>query len=164
MPIENAILTWAHLLSAAIWVGGTIFLGAILVPILKHSSMSLEERLGLMIRVGRRFNLIAVPALAVLIATGVYSSHGLLTHPHLLLVSSYGVYLTIKIILVIAVLATYAVHVKIIDRNTERRIMSGELSAAQVQKVRKRIIILGEIITVLSVAILFLAALLDAGV
>jgi len=164
VAIENALLTWVHLVSAAIWVGGGIFLGAVLAPILKQSALNLEERISLMIRVGRRFNIIAIPSLAVLIATGVYNARGLLSHPDLLLETSYGTYLVIKIILVAAVIATYAVHVKVIDAKAERRIMAKELTEAQVQSVRKKIIILGEVITVISVAILFFAALLDAGV
>ena len=43
-----------HLVSAAIWVGGGLFLGA---------SMNVQERMGLMIKVGRRFNIIAIPSL-----------------------------------------------------------------------------------------------------
>lgn len=166
MPVtlESAILTWIHLVSAAIWVGGGIFLGAVLAPVLKRSSLSLEERIGLMISVGRRFNIVGIPALAALIATGVYSAHGLLASPHLLPESSYGVYLSIKMALVAAVIAAYVIHVRMIGRGAEERIMSGQLSEAQVRQLRRRIIILGEVVTVLSVAILFLAALLDAGV
>ncbi len=164
MPIEGAIITWVHLVSAAIWVGGGIFLGAVLAPVLKHTSLSLEERIGLMIRVGRRFNMIGVPALGVLIVTGIYTSRGFLSHPNLLLESSYGVYLTVKMILVVAVIITYVVHVRVINRGVEEKIMSKELSEAQVQRVRRKIIVLGELVAVMSVAILFFAALLDAGV
>ena len=42
--------------------------------------------------------------------------------------------------------------------------MSKQMPEAQIQKLRKKIIILGEITVVISVAILFFAALLDAGV
>ena len=33
--IEQAILTWIHLVSAAIWVGGSLFIGIVLSPLLK---------------------------------------------------------------------------------------------------------------------------------
>ena len=42
--------------------------------------------------------------------------------------------------------------------------MSNKMPEEQIQKLRKKIIILGEVTVVLSVAILFFAALLDAGV
>ena len=54
MAIEQAIVTWIHLISASIWVGGSIFLGVVLAPLLKKMSLSIEERLELMIKVGRR--------------------------------------------------------------------------------------------------------------
>jgi len=30
--IEQAILTWIHLVSAAIWVGGSLFIGIVFSP------------------------------------------------------------------------------------------------------------------------------------
>jgi len=56
MAIEQVIITWAHLVSASIWVGGGIFLGVVLTPLLKRMPFSTEERLELMIKTGRRFN------------------------------------------------------------------------------------------------------------
>lgn len=164
MTLEQAIITWIHLVSAAIWVGGSLFLGVVLAPILKKMSMPLEERLQIMIKVGRRFNRIAVPSLIILMATGLYSSHQLLSNPNILLATSYGTYLVIKIILVIALIITFAVHVRIIRKDVEEKIMSKQMSEAQIQKLRKKIIILGEVTVIISVAILFFAALLDAGV
>jgi len=52
MAIEQTIITWIHLLSASIWVGGSIFLGAVLAPLLKKMSLSTGERLLLMIKTG----------------------------------------------------------------------------------------------------------------
>ncbi|MBI2005888.1 MAG: CopD family protein [Nitrosopumilales archaeon] len=143
MTMEQAIITWIHLVSAAIWVGGSLFIGAVMSPLLKTMSTSLEERLQFMIKVGRRFNKIAIP--------------------DLLLSSSYGNFLIVKIILVVALILAYAVHVRIIRKDVEEKIISKRLSDNQIQKLRKKIIILGEVTIVLSVAILFMAALLDAG-
>lgn len=164
MTLEQAIITWIHLVSAAVWVGGSLFLGVILAPILKKMSMPLEERLQIMIKVGRRFNRIAVPSLIILIATGLYSSYPLLSNPGILLSTSYGSYLVIKILLVIALIIAFAVHVRIIRKDVEEKIMSKQMSEEQIQKLRKKIIILGEVTVVISVAILFFAAVLDAGV
>ena len=162
--LEQAILTWIHLVSAAIWVGGSLFIGIVFSPLLKTMTDSLEERMQIMIRVGRRFNKIAVPSLIILMATGLYSSHMLLSKPDLLVETSYGMYLIVKIILVILLIITYAVHVRVIRKDVEEKIMSKQMPEPQIQKLRKKIIILGEITVVLSVAILFFAALLDAGV
>ena len=164
MPIEQAILTWIHLIAAAIWVGGSIFIGIVFSPILKTITTTVEERIQIMIKVGKRFNKVAVPALIILMITGLYNSHLLLSKPDLLMATSYGMFLTIKIVLVIALIITYAIHVRVIRKDVEDQIMSNKMPIQQIQKLRKKIIILGEITVVLSVAILFFAALLDAGV
>lgn len=162
--LEQAILTWIHLISAAIWVGGSLFIGIVFSPLLKTMTDSVETRMQIMIRVGRRFNKIAVPSLIILMATGLYSSHMLLSKPELLVATSYGTFLIIKIILVIILIITYTVHVRVIRKDVEEQIISNQMPEHQIQKLRKKIIILGEITVVLSVAILFFASLLDAGV
>ena len=162
--IEQAIITWIHLVAAAIWVGGSLFIGIVFSPLLKTMTNSIEERMQIMIRVGRRFNKIAVPSLIILMATGLYTSHALLSKPDLLVETSYGTFLIIKIILVIALILTYVVHVRVIRKDVEDKIMSNQMLEPEIQKLRKKIIILGEITVVLSIAILFFASLLDAGV
>lgn len=155
---------WIHLLAAAIWVGGSLFIGIVFSPLLKTMYGSIEERLQIMIKVGKRFNKIAVPSLIILMGTGLYNSHILLSKPDLLMATSYGNFLIIKIILVIALIITYIIHVRVIRKDVEEKIMSKQMPLQQIQKLRKKIIILGEITVVLSVAILFFASLLDAGV
>jgi uncharacterized membrane protein len=163
-PLEQAIILWIHLLSAAIWVGGSLFIGIVFSPLLKTMFGTVEERIQIMIKVGKRFNKIAVPSLIILMGTGLYNSHVLLSKPDLLMATSYGTFLTIKIILVIALIITYTIHVRVIRKDVEDKIMSKQMSSQQIQKLRKKIIILGEITVILSVAILFFASLLDAGV
>jgi copper resistance protein D len=113
-----------------------------------------------MLRIGRRFNRIALPAFVILIITGIYNSRAFLLQPDLLLDSEYGVILLIKIIFVIVTLIIYIVHIRSIDLQTEKRIMSGD-SMAYVQPIRSRIILLGRVIVGLSLIILFLGALLN---
>lgn len=162
--LEQAIITWIHLIAASIWVGGSLFIGIVLSPLLKTMTSSIEERMQIMIRVGKRFNKVAVPSLIILMITGLYTSHTLIGNPDLLVLTSYGKFLIIKIILVIALIITYAVHVRVIRKEVEEKIMSNQMSEPEIQKLRKKIIILGEITVVLSIAILFFASLLDAGV
>jgi len=162
--IEQAILTWIHLVSAAIWVGGSLFIGIVFSPLLKTMTNSLQERMQIMIRVGKRFNIVAVPALIIMMVTGLYNSHLILGKPTILFETSYGQFLVIKIILVIVLIIVYAVHVRVIRKDVEEKIMSNQMSEPEIQKLRKKIIILGEITVVISLVILFLASLLDAGV
>ena len=163
MALEQALLTWIHITSAAIWVGGSLFIGVVFAPILKKMSMPVEERIQLMVQVGRRFNKLALPALFILITTGIYQAHLVLQKSDILYETSYGHVLIIKMILVAALLVLYAVHVRIIRKDVEDKIIAKEMPQEQLQKLRKKIIILGEVTVVLSVIILFLAAVLNAG-
>lgn len=163
MTLEQGLITWVHLISSAIWVGGSLFIAIVLAPLLKTMTTSIEERLQIMIRVGRRFNKIAMPALAILIATGIYNSNQMLTRPDFLVSTNYGILLVIKMILVAALLASFVIHVRIIRKEVEQKIVERQLNEAQVTRLRKKIIIVGEVTVVLSVAVLFFAALLDAG-
>ena len=164
MAIEQAIVTWIHLISASIWVGGSIFLGVVLAPLLKKMSLSIEERLELMIKVGRRFNKIALPSLVILIGTGIYNSHLVLQSPEILFSSSYGAFLITKIVLVIALIVTFAVHIRLFSKDIEQKISARQIADIELKKLNRKGMILGETTVVISVAILFFAALMDAGI
>ncbi|MDE1867734.1 MAG: CopD family protein [Thaumarchaeota archaeon] len=164
MAISDALIMWAHLVAASIWVGGSIFIGIVLAPLLKTMSDTAEGRLSIMIRVGRKFNKLAVPSLIILIVTGIYNSSNLLSKPSLILSTTYGQILVIKVILVIILLITFAVHVRLIRTEIEKKIESRQFSEELVQKLRSKIIVLGRITVVVSVAILLMAALLHSGV
>jgi len=164
MPIFDALLIWAHLVSASIWVGGSIFIGIVLAPLLKTISESVEERVAIMIRVGRKFNKIAIPSLAILIATGLYNSSNILSRPQFLLSTNYGIILVIKIILVISLIVMFIIHVRIIRSEIEKKIESKQMLPEIVNRLRSKIILLGRIMVFVSVAILLMAALLRSGI
>ncbi len=164
MALEQAIIMWIHLICSAIWVGGSLFIAIVFAPILKSIMPTMEDRIHTMVKVGRRFNKIAIPALIILIVTGIWNSHQLLSRPDLLLSTNYGVILIIKIFVVFALLCSYAVHVRIIRKDVEEKIMRKEFNETQILKLRKKIIIVGEVTVVLSVLVLFLAALLNSGI
>ncbi|MDE1826619.1 MAG: CopD family protein [Thaumarchaeota archaeon] len=164
MPIVDALIMWAHLVAASIWVGGSIFIGIVFAPLLKTMSDTVEGRLSIMIRVGRKFNKIAIPSLIILIITGIYNSSNLLINPSLILSTTYGQILVIKVILVIILLVTFAIHVRLIRVEIEKKIESKQFSEELVQKIRSKIIALGRITVIVSIAILLMAALLHSGV
>jgi putative copper export protein len=164
MALEQAIITWIHLICSAIWVGGSLFIAIVFAPILKTMVPTMEERLQIMIKVGRRFNKIAIPALLILIATGIWNSQQILSRPDFLFTSSYGMMLVIKMFLVAALLGSFAIHVRIIRKDVEEKIMQKQLTQEQVTRLRKKIIIVGEVTVVLSVLVLLFAAILDAGI
>jgi uncharacterized membrane protein len=163
MALVDGLVTWVHLICASIWVGGSIFIAAVAVPVLRSQFPSLDERVGMMVKIGRQFNKVTVPAFAVLVASGIYNARAFAANPGALLESGYGALLTIKIILVIATIGAYAVHVRMLNADMERKILSGSAGSVYVQSVRSKIIHLGRVMVGLSIAILLLAALLDSG-
>lgn len=141
-----------------------MFIAVVFAPVLKTMLPSVEERLQIMVKVGRKFNKIAMPSLMILIGTGIFNSHQILSRPDFLFSTTYGILLVIKIILVAALLASFVVHVRIIRKDVEQKIMEKQLSEVQIVRLRKKIIVVGQLTVGLSIAILLVAALLDAGI
>jgi hypothetical protein len=57
----------------------------------------------------------------------------------------------------------YVIHILILNKNVETRIMQREVPDEYFSSLRNKIILLGRITVGLSIGILFLAALLDRG-
>jgi putative copper export protein len=130
---------------------------------LKTITKTVEERVMLMVKIGRQFNKIAMPSFGILIITGIYNSRLFFEEPNLLLDTKYGIILLIKIILVATTISTYAVHVKILSTEAERKLEVENAGSVYVQSMRSKIISLGRITVVLSILILLFAALLHNG-
>jgi putative copper resistance protein D len=163
--LTEGLVVWLHLVAASIWVGGSVFIGVILSPILNMITRTVEERIIILIKIGRRFSYIAIPSFGVLVLTGIYNSKAFLFDPSTLYQTNYGVILLVKISLVIATLIAYIIHIRIINSETETRIVTGNASKTFVQSIRFRIIFLGRTMVILSIMILpfSLAAFLDVG-
>jgi uncharacterized membrane protein len=162
MSFTEAIITWIHLLCSCIWVGGSIFLGIVLAPALKSIIPNIENRLIVMIKFGRRFNMIAIPSFALLVITGIYNSRPLLMDLSTWQ-TQYAHILFIKILFVLGIIATYIFHVKIVNKETEDKLVAGSIDQSSMNTLRSRIIFLGRMTVILSIFVLFLASLLDSG-
>ena len=99
-----------------------------------------------------------------MILTGIYNSHLVFQSPEILFSSSYGAFLITKIILVVALIVTFVIHIRVFSGDVEKKITKREITDIELQKLNRKGMILGEITVVLSVTILFFAALLDAGI
>lgn len=146
-------------MTASIWLGGSVFIGLVIAPTLK-GTFSLQERIKIMIKIGKQFNKLALPSLVILIVTGIYKAHLFLTQPDILFTTNYGYFLLIKIILVIVLILSFIIHVKIINQDL---IISNQ-NEKQFQKLRSKIIFLGKLTLIISLLIFLMAALLDDGV
>jgi len=68
------LLVWLHVLAAVTWIGGTIFLSAVLVPVLRGEAFALQRSL-LFRTTARRFRAVVWSAIAVLLLTGPLLLH-----------------------------------------------------------------------------------------
>jgi putative copper export protein len=99
-----------------------------------------------------------------LIITGIYNSIAFIAKPSLILSTNYGIILLIKVVLVVMLIIIFAIHVRLIRSEVERKIESKNLSGDHLQKLRSKIIMLGRLTVILSLVILLMAALLHSGV
>ncbi len=70
--------------------------------------------------------------------------------------------LLVKIIVVLATVGTYVMHVRLFSSKLEAKIMSSNSDDAYLQSARSKLILLGRVVIGLSVAIILMAALLDS--
>ena len=63
------LLVWLHMLAAVSWIGGTIFLSAVLVPVLRREPFASQKAL-LFRTVARRFRMVVWGAITILLLTG----------------------------------------------------------------------------------------------
>lgn len=63
------LLVWLHMLAAVSWIGGTIFLSAVLVPVLRREPFASQKAL-LFRTVARRFRVVVWGAITILLLTG----------------------------------------------------------------------------------------------
>jgi putative copper export protein len=97
----DTIRMFLHVLAATVWVGGQITLAA-LVPVLRRLGAEIPRA------AARRFNLIAWPAFAVLVATGIWNIAAEHAHIH----GGYETTLVVKLIVVAISGVTAALHAR----------------------------------------------------
>ncbi len=93
---------FAHLIAAAVWAGGLIFLALLLLQLHRRQTVADPDRLILLLQ---RYSLSAQIAVFVLGVTGLFSSFVQLPTPGSLFATTYGRVLLIKLMIVAAILA-----------------------------------------------------------
>ena len=97
----DTVRLFLHVLAATIWVGGQIALAA-LVPMLRRLGAEIPRA------AARRFNLVAWPAFAVLVITGIWN----IIAVHSRINGSYETTLVVKLIVVAVSGITAALHAR----------------------------------------------------
>ena len=98
----HAVVVWLHVLGACVWIGGQLVV-AVVVP-LTRDDPNLARALG------RRFQAVAWPAFALLVATGIIQAYADGITPTTLLASAAGRTLAVKLIFVLVSGAAALAH------------------------------------------------------
>jgi uncharacterized membrane protein len=154
------VVLWLHLLAAMFWVGGQIFLVAVVLPALRRA-VAPDERARLAAAVGRQYLYTAWIALTVLVGTGIANAVlGGVTWASLT-DTTYGHILAVKAALVMVVLALTAVHGLYYGGRLEelaRHARADARAAARYKTLQRRSVRLSAINLFLNLVIVLLAA------
>jgi len=108
-PVVPVAADWIHLMAAAVWVGGLIYL-VIGLRALRASAVTPGKRTGLAGRVTTRFSMLALTSVAVLTVTGVYSAYLRIGTLEALVSTPYGWALILKLVVAASMVALGAVN------------------------------------------------------
>lgn len=158
---------YLHIVAAAVWVGGLLFLALVAVPAARQ--LPPPDRARVTALLGRRFLPLAWGALGVLIVTGVINAayrgvtwEGIVTGR--LIAGPFGRVLVAKLILVAVTLGLSALHDFRIGPAARRLAQRGRADAPGVLRLRRAATRIGRLNAVLALIIVALAVLLVRGV
>jgi putative copper export protein len=117
------VVLWIHILAACVWIGGQVTI-AFLVPLLRDEPALLRSS-------ARRYQLVAWPAFAVLLITGLLNIHNAGISSSNLLGSAAGRTLAVKLVFVAASGLAAGVHAFVVaPRVAERSSRATRLASA----------------------------------
>lgn len=99
---------WLHLLSATLWVGGLLYMAAVLRPALAR--IDGQERITILGSLAPQFSNLAFISVAVLVATGIYATWTNVPGLGTVRTTAYGRTLAIKLVLLVPLLTIAAVN------------------------------------------------------
>lgn len=129
------IVLWVHLVTAAFFVGGSLFVWLVLIPASHKITTDEAERTRLVATVARRFGKLVSWDFLLLVATGVYNATWYLARFGDLLTTAKGKLLLVKLVLVALLLASMLVHDLFYAKRIARIAREGDL--AQLRAIRR---------------------------
>ncbi len=112
------LANWLHLMAAALWVGGMLYITTTYLPVLTHKPVA--ERAHSLVTLIPYFSPLALAGVAIMAVTGPFSATIHLSSWVQLFTTAYGRALTVKILLVGALMTTSAIHVLLIRPRLKR--------------------------------------------
>lgn len=156
MSVWYIIFVFLHIVGAAFWIGGMLFLPLVLLPSIKNH----PDRLTLLYHTGIKFRFFGWIVLALLIVSGIGNLYfrGLLVDTRILFDSSYGTILIYKLGLFVLMLLISGVHDFYIGTKALE-----DLRSKPDPKLRKIASMTGRINLILALVIAFLGVMLSRG-
>ncbi len=156
---------WLHILSATLWIGGSLFLTVVLMPVVRQWEH--EHSMDLVLRTARRFLWIGWSCFGVLILTGAFNLVYLGIGWEQLLgatfwQSPFGEVLAGKLALVLLILVLSATHDFILGPLTTRRI-ERDPTSEEAQRLRLLARWVGRVNLLLGLIVVGLAVMLGRG-
>jgi len=159
MRMYNAIILWLHILAAILFIGPQVFLVLAGVPAMRTIE-DVQQRTAATRVMTSRFGWLGGGALAVLVATGIINylharDLGYLDFQR------YFVVLQVKLTLVALVIAFTVLHGAVFGRRLQA-LQAADAGAEEIARVHRWSLLLSVATLVLSIAIVFLAAILGS--
>ncbi len=157
----EAVNPWLHILAATVWVGPQFFLFIAAVPAVRTIEDA-RQRAQVMRVITTRFGYLAWGALAVLVITGIGNMYEQDIDLDVLFDRNWGTIFEVKMTLVIIVAALTAVHSFVIGPRM-LRMQEAVADESQLASMRRLSMIISGLGLLVSLGILFCAALLDSN-
>jgi copper resistance protein D len=168
MQTMHFIAILLHILAAVVWIGGMVFLGAVLIPALRSRRAAPAEYAELIHATGTRFRNVGWACLAILVVTGFINlgrwgvDHSRLANAELW-ASPWGRILALKLLLVAAALTLSGVHDFVVGPRATRALRASP-GAEDARRLRRAAGWMGRSNLLVAVLIVALAVMLVRGV
>jgi len=126
---------WLHLVAAALWVGGMISIATTYLPVLRR--LPVAERAHALVTVLPYYSPWAVVGILIMAVTGPLSATVALSSWEQLLSTAYGRVLTVKVLLVGAMLLTSAFHVFVLRPRLQREALKYAYAITRLEAVQQ---------------------------
>lgn len=158
MNLANVIILWIHLLSAILFVGGSLFIWLIVVPVSRGLVADEKERTELVAKIAKRFGKLVNPTFGILLVTGIYNATWYLPSLDALFTTFLGQVLLIKSILAAVLVFLVYFNNIVYARRIVNLARQGRMQ--ELEEVRKTSRLISFANLALMIAIVFLAVVL----
>jgi uncharacterized membrane protein len=158
MIILRLLTLWVHLLSVIIWIGGSLFLVLVLLPITRQA-MTPQESISFHQKVGKRFQVIVWICVGILLMSGIFNVLNRGAFTGYVFSDSYFKILAVKMFFFFILLGLMALHSFVL---VPRMASLAEKGAApeELGRIRKKSVMVSAASLLIGLFILFLGLML----